>query len=98
MFLLLVSNIEVTDLDSSTGEYALIKVSASCFRWQIISSVFSRLCLIGFNYAQPFLIAQAIAYVGRPTDALNRNYGYGLIGATALIYVGIAVSILNHFK
>jgi ATP-binding cassette subfamily C (CFTR/MRP) protein 1 len=52
--------------------------------------VFPRVCLIGFNYAQPFLISSAIDYISQPTG--DRNTGYGLIAATALIYLGIAVS------
>jgi ATP-binding cassette subfamily C (CFTR/MRP) protein 1 len=50
------------------------------------------LCLIGFNYAQPFLITAAIATISGPKDASKSNDGYGLIGATSLIYLGIAVS------
>ena len=51
--------------------------------------MFPRLCLTAFNYAQPFLISSAILYVSQPSP--NRNDGYGLIAATALIYGGIAV-------
>lgn len=53
--------------------------------------VFPRLCLVGFNYAQPFLISSAIAYVSKPVAAQNKNDGYGLIGAAGIIYIGIAV-------
>lgn len=55
--------------------------------------VFPRLCLIGFNYAQPFFISSAIAYVSQPIEAQNKNDGYGLIGAAGLIYLGIAVRL-----
>lgn len=51
------------------------------------------MCLIGFNYAQPFLITAAIDTISGPKDASKSNDGYGLIGATGLIYLGIAVSM-----
>lgn len=45
---------------------------------------------IGFNYSLPFLITRIINYV---EDAVkDKNTGYGLIGATAIIYIGIAIS------
>jgi hypothetical protein len=50
------------------------------------------LCLIGFNYAQPFLLAAAINALPRMKDNNQKSDGYGLIGATGLIYLGIAVS------
>jgi len=57
--------------------------------------VFPRLCLIGFNYAQPFLINSAIAFVSLPIEEQNKSVGYGLIGAAGLIYLGIAVHMLS---
>jgi ATP-binding cassette subfamily C (CFTR/MRP) protein 1 len=63
-----------------------------CLRRPLASIIFPRLCLIGFNYAQPFLITAAIDTISRPKDASEKNDGYGLIGATGLIYLGIAVS------
>jgi ATP-binding cassette subfamily C (CFTR/MRP) protein 1 len=51
-----------------------------------------RLCLIGFNYAQPFLLTAAIDALSNIKDPNQKNNGYGLIGATGLIYLGIALS------
>ena len=47
--------------------------------------------MIGFNFAQPFLIVSAIENL-KKAEA-SKNDGYGLIGAAFLIYLGIAVSI-----
>lgn len=47
--------------------------------------------MIGFNFAQPFLIASAINYLEGSSLTKNKNSGYGLIGAAFLIYFGIAV-------
>ena len=73
--------------------YTLAFATASCLRWELIAVVIPRLCLIGFSYAQPFLISRVIVYVSGTGPETNdeKNAGYGLIAATGLIYVGIAV-------
>lgn len=63
----------------------------SCFRWNLLSVVIPRLFMIGFTFAQPFLISAAITYVEVPVVDSSGNQGYGLIGAAFLIYFGIAV-------
>lgn len=60
--------------------------------------VWPRLCLIGFSFAQPFLIMAAIQHVERPVTTETRNAGYGLIGATFLVYLGIAVGRLYAIR
>lgn len=61
------------------------------FRWNIFSIVFPRLCVVGLNVAQPFLINEAIRFVQSTDGKDNVNIGYGLIGAYAFVYVGTAV-------
>ncbi|ETS74387.1 hypothetical protein PFICI_14253 [Pestalotiopsis fici W106-1] len=58
--------------------------------------VFPRLCMIGFTFAQPFLISTALGLLSQPSDQQSTNNGYGIIGATALVYLGLAVSTLNY--
>ncbi|CAD0106232.1 unnamed protein product, partial [Aureobasidium uvarum] len=73
-----------------TKEHALLWNTVACLKWPLLASIVSRLALIGFNYSQPFLITRIINYVD---DAgRDKNTGYGLIGAAAIIYIGIAVS------
>lgn len=52
----------------------------------------ARLVLIGLNYSQPFLISRLITYVGGQNP--DKNDGYGLIGAFALVFVLKAVCYL----
>ena len=52
-----------------------------------------RLALIGLTFGQAFLINSARKSLGTPVNATSANSGYGLIGVTALIYTGIAISI-----
>lgn len=51
-----------------------------------------RLALSAFQFCQPFLINSMLSYLQTPSEQSSRNDGYGLIGATALIYTGIAIS------
>lgn len=51
-----------------------------------------RIALIGFTFCQPFLINSMLSYLEQPAASRDHNIGYGLIGATVLIYLGIALS------
>ncbi|PYI06874.1 multidrug resistance-associated protein [Aspergillus sclerotiicarbonarius CBS 121057] len=62
--------------------------------WPLVSAVFPRLCLIGFTFAQPFLITSVLDWLNDPHSAENK--GYGLIGATVLIYLGLALFMLHY--
>jgi ATP-binding cassette subfamily C (CFTR/MRP) protein 1 len=52
--------------------------------------------LIGFTFAQPFLITATIKFIEQPASGQDSNEGLGLIAAAALVYSGIAVSFLAH--
>ncbi|KAK0112722.1 hypothetical protein ONS95_014458 [Cadophora gregata] len=75
--------------------YGLPLAVAWCFRWTLLAATFPRLCLIGFNFSQPFLIVAAIENL--KNQEATKNDGYGLIGAAFLIYMGIAISTV-HFN
>jgi hypothetical protein len=64
-------------------------------KWPILAVIPPRVCLIAFNFCQPFLIERAVKYTQEaklePNGAQIANIGYGLIGAYILVYVGIAV-------
>lgn len=60
-------------------------------KWDILAPVFPRLCQIGFTFSQPFLVTRAIDLASAPNSQTYNNVGYGLIGAYALVYTGIAV-------
>jgi len=53
--------------------------------------MFPRLVLIAFSIAQPFLIQAAIDFVEGGTK--SDRYGYGLIGAFGISFLGIAVRL-----
>lgn len=62
----------------------------------LLLAVFPRLCMIGFTFAQPFLISRVLGLLSQPSNQQSTNDGYGLVGATALIYLGLAVSTLHY--
>jgi ATP-binding cassette subfamily C (CFTR/MRP) protein 1 len=57
-----------------------------------LSPVLPRLCLTAFTFSQPFLTSAMITYLGDSQNASD-NTGYGLIGASFLVYSGMAVSV-----
>ena len=54
------------------------------------AAVIPRLCFTGFGFAQPFLIHTIIEMIGSGREISRGEVG-GIIGATALVYFGIAV-------
>ena len=60
-------------------------------KWNIAATVPWRLVLVAFRYAQTFWISAAICYLRLPAERSDRPNAYRLIGATALIYFGMAL-------
>jgi hypothetical protein len=67
----------------------------SAFSGPVLLPVIPKLFQIAFLYAQPFLINHAIDLAAKPQGLPYNNIGYGLIGAYALVYTGVAVSIYH---
>ncbi|OKL59747.1 hypothetical protein UA08_04922 [Talaromyces atroroseus] len=63
--------------------------------WPLASAAIPRLFLIGFTFAQPFLLQTILEWLGQGPN-VSRNEGYGLLGATVLIYLGLAISNLHY--
>lgn len=53
--------------------------------------------MIGFNFAQAFMITAVLVYMEDLITPESGNRGYGLIGAAFLIYCGLAVVIICPF-
>ncbi|KAK7450770.1 ABC transporter [Colletotrichum acutatum] len=70
--------------------HSLLRASFRSNLIPFLSPILPRLCLTVFTFAQPFLINTTVAYVAQTSP--DANYGRGLIGAWALVYLGIAVS------
>ncbi|PYI02725.1 P-loop containing nucleoside triphosphate hydrolase protein [Aspergillus sclerotiicarbonarius CBS 121057] len=61
-------------------------------KWTLAAAAAPRICLIGFKFAQPFLINDLIKYVSDHGSDEPPGARYGFVGATLLIYVGLALS------
>lgn len=63
--------------------------------WPLLAIVVPRLCFTAFKFTQPFLLHTVVMAVGQ--QEASRDIIGGLIGATGLIYFGLAVSLDNTF-
>ncbi|KAF5267203.1 hypothetical protein FOXYS1_1935 [Fusarium oxysporum] len=70
--------------------FRLAKALARALLMPLLLPVVPRLAMIGFQYSQPFFIHALLEYL--IDKDVPKNQGYGLIGASAIIYAGIAVS------
>lgn len=52
-------------------------------------AVVPRICLTVFNFTQPSLLEVTVKYIGQPDP--DTSHGKGLIGAWALVFLGLAV-------
>lgn len=76
--------------DDHRSRHSLIKACLRAYLIPFLAPIIPRLCLTVFTFAQPFLINTTIKFVSN--NSPDANYGRGLIGAWALVYLGIAIS------
>lgn len=72
-------------------KHGLLIVLVKTLLVPLLLPVAPRIALIGFTFSQAFLIDSVLEYLSAEQHE-PRNIGYGLIGATILIYSGIAIS------
>ncbi|OAA74978.1 ABC transporter, transmembrane domain, type 1 [Akanthomyces lecanii RCEF 1005] len=82
------SQLKKTDLFKKN---AFVAACARAFASSFVSAVIPRLFLIGFKFAQPFMINNMLEFIG--DRHAPQNIGNGLIGAYALVYAGMAISM-----
>jgi hypothetical protein len=73
------------------SRYCLPIATMKALAWPLVAIVVPRLCFTAFTFAQPFLLHTIVAAVGQ--QELSRDVIGSLIGATALVYFGLAVSL-----
>jgi ABC-type multidrug transport system fused ATPase/permease subunit len=71
-----------------------LKSTFLAYKWQFAAGIIPRLLHSGFNFAQPFLIQSVIVLVSK--KEMSVQISSGLIGATVLIYLGLAISGAWH--
>ncbi|KAK1967123.1 hypothetical protein LY78DRAFT_19390 [Colletotrichum sublineola] len=75
---------------SPSPRHRLIGVCISTLKSQLLAVVLPRVFLLGFTVCQPLILNRFLEFLQNPSE--NVNYGYGLIGAYGLVYLGISIS------
>ncbi|KFY33447.1 hypothetical protein V494_07619 [Pseudogymnoascus sp. VKM F-4513 (FW-928)] len=71
-------------------KYGLVKVLIRTLKVPLLLPIPPRLALLGFTFCQPFFLEKLLEHLSKPE--VDANVGYGFIGASVLIYSGIAIS------
>lgn len=77
-----------------TRKHCLAFATFTAFQGDFWKAVIPRLCYTGFSFAQPFLINKIVDVVGTLKSSHPQGTVGGLVGATTLIYLGLAVCFL----
>ncbi|XWW92149.1 hypothetical protein V2A60_000071 [Cordyceps javanica] len=75
--------------------FKLALLTLKCLGLSAFIPILPRLALTGFTYSQTFFVEAMLNYLD---DEAPMNHGIGLIGACALIYLGIAVSTSLYWR
>jgi len=66
----------------------LARACVFSLRWEVLMIYIPKLCYAALSVSQVFLIQHAVKFV---QGSQSKSAGYGLIGAFALVYIGLAV-------
>ncbi|GKZ18500.1 hypothetical protein AbraIFM66951_003380 [Aspergillus brasiliensis] len=72
-------------------KHGLVIVLTKTLLVSLLLPIGPRLAVTGFTFCQAFLIQSVLHFLENKAEESN-NHGYGLIGATILIYSGIAIA------
>ncbi|KAM5381855.1 hypothetical protein ACJZ2D_002845 [Fusarium nematophilum] len=81
--------------DPKQSQFSLLKCTFLAYKWQFAAGILPRLLSSAFKFAQPFLIQSVVLLVSSDTE-MSLQISSGLIGATVLIYLGLAISSAWH--
>lgn len=74
------------------GPRRLLKATLDAYMWPLVSGIGPRLCVTVFTFCQPFLINATVNFMATTTTTPeSKNYGQALVGAYALVYLGLTV-------
>ncbi|ROW02989.1 hypothetical protein VMCG_05737 [Cytospora schulzeri] len=76
------------DKCKKTRKHALACACVWSLRWEVIAIYVPKLCYAALSISQVYLIQDAVRYV-QGTESTST--GYGLIGAFAFVYIGLAI-------
>lgn len=74
------------------SEYALFWTFLVHYKWNFLAAILPRLAYSGFLFAQPFLVERVLDFIDEARNPNTSSTAYGLMGAYAIVYIGISVS------
>lgn len=77
-------------------KHGLLKALTRTIAVSLLLAVPSRLAVAGFTLCQPFFINALLDFLSHNANGESKNTGYGLIGASILIYGGMALSMASY--
>ncbi|KAF2437796.1 P-loop containing nucleoside triphosphate hydrolase protein [Karstenula rhodostoma CBS 690.94] len=77
---------------SKFDEEVLFRICLRAFKLDVAFLVVPRTVMLALSYTQPFLFQAIIAHLDKPSEDRDPNVGYGLIAATGLLYLSLAIS------
>ncbi|OAA64056.1 Vacuolar metal resistance and drug detoxification protein [Cordyceps fumosorosea ARSEF 2679] len=81
---------------SKKSKRPLVRAGLRTLYWELLSPVFPRLCLVGFSFGRPFLMQRVMDIISE--GVVSRSQVNGLIGATILIFGGLAANLQGNFR
>ncbi|RCI10632.1 hypothetical protein L249_4464 [Ophiocordyceps polyrhachis-furcata BCC 54312] len=79
-------------LAGKSSQHSLTWTFLVHYKWVILSGVIPRLAYTGFSFSQPYLIQRVLDFTTQPENPNTNNISYGLVGAYAIVYIGLSLS------
>lgn len=89
---------EALDKANPSSKYYLVGATWSALKWPFLMPVVPRLLQAVFRFGQPILINRVIKFLGEPRTADSASVANNLVLATAVVYLGLAVSRYRSMK
>jgi ATP-binding cassette subfamily C (CFTR/MRP) protein 1 len=82
-------------ITDKTHQRALLWSTLKASRGALAYCIFPRICLIGFRYAQPFLLSRTVDFANSPDEP--DSIGWGLTAAFGLVFTGLAIANGSYY-
>ncbi|KAH8664569.1 ABC transporter [Xylariales sp. PMI_506] len=83
----------VWDNCNQNRKHSLALACLWSLRWEVLAIVVPKLCYVGLSVSQTYLIQTTVSWVQEAESPTSKSRGYGLIGAFAFVYIGLALTM-----
>ncbi|CAH0043540.1 unnamed protein product [Clonostachys solani] len=84
--------IQAWERSDKKSQHSLLFTTIVSLRKPMLEVVMPRIALSAFKICQPLLVNRAVSLLSEPASQRKTDVGRALIGATALVYIGIAIT------